>query len=150
MISRLFVRVICDVRITEVCIVTWFVDVIALLWLVLESCGNTFQKHSGSRRCEVTSLFCKCFLQTMHKMMIGIPSVHLITMSWRICLGLCYGQHPDTSRRAHLPSCLVDDRGCLLGDKMAKACIWPPFSSYHWSRECVKTYWVFLSYDCAL
>jgi len=30
MISRLFIRIIYDFRIAEVCIVTWFVDVIAL------------------------------------------------------------------------------------------------------------------------
>ena len=144
MISRLFIRIIYDFRIAEVCIVTWFVDVIALFWLVLGSCGNAFQKHSGSRRCEVASLFCG-FLQTLHKMKIGIQSAHLITMRWRIWLGLCCGQHPDTSHRAHLASCPVDDRGCLLGDKMAKACSWPPFSSYPWSRKCVKIYWIFLS-----
>ena len=145
MISHLFIRVTCDIPITEVCIVKWFVDVIALLWLFLGSCGNACQKHSGSRRCEVTSLFCKCFLQTLHKMKIGTPSAHLITMRWRIWLGLYYGQHPDTSHRAHLASCPVDNRGCLLGDKVDEACSWPPFSSNHWARECVKTYWVFLS-----
>jgi len=86
------------------------------------SYGNTFQKHSESACCEVVSLFCTCSLQTMHKMKIGIPSAHLITMRLKIWLGLLYGQHPDTSHKAHLASCPVDDRGCLLGDKMAEAC----------------------------